>query len=482
MSSPSPSPPFERFRVKSVEPIANSTAAQRRAVLEACGCNLFRVPASMVAIDLLTDSGTGSMSAAQWAAMMQGDESYAGSASYFRLVQTLTRHFGYSNVLPTHQGRAAERLLVETVIGAGGASGAGLIVPSNAHFDTTRHMIEDSGAATVDLLCRGGDDPDLDAPFKGDMDVEALTRLLKSRGDDVPFVMLTVTCNSNGGQPVSLSNMHAIREACDRFGKMLILDACRFAENAWFISQREPGQARREVGEIAREIFDLSDGVAMSTRKDGLCNVGGLLLLRDDDLHRRACRACVLTRGFQMTYGSLPGRDLEAIAVGLTEVLNENYLAQRAAMIARLAGTLEEGGVQIVRPAGGHAVFIDAEEFLSQKSEVRGQTSALDTDSPSGHSLACAIYEECGVRCTAIGSALRRNARPIDLVRLAIPRRLHTQAQMDYVAASIIALRRRATQIARRPLPHDLDPLPAANPSLRAPLLQTSAGSPQDLT
>jgi tryptophanase len=447
----SPTPTFEPFRPKSVEAIHTTTLAQRRSVLEACGWNLFRVPASMVSIDLLTDSGTGPMSAAQWAAMMQGDESYAGSSSYFRLVETLTRHLGYSNVLPTHQGRMAERLLVETIIGAGGASGAGLIVPSNAHFDTTRHMIESSGAAATNLLRAGGRHPDTHEPFKGDMDIDDLTRLLKSRGGDVPFVMLTVTCNSNGGQPVSLANMRAVRDVCDRFGKLLVLDACRFAENAWFIRQREHGQSTRGVAEIAREMFDLSDAVAMSTRKDGLCNVGGLLLLRDDDLHRRACRLCVLTQGFQMTYGSLPGRDLDAIAVGLTEVMDEGYLSQRAEMISRLASALEAGGVKIVRPVGGHAAFIDAEEFLGGRLAVGGE-------SPAGHSLACAIYEHCGVRCTSIGSVLRRDRQPIELVRLAFPRRLHTQAQLEYVAESIIALRRAAHTIQMRPLPHDLDP------------------------
>jgi len=451
-------PSFEPFRAKSVEAIRTSTPTERRSVLEVCGWNLFRVPASMVSIDLLTDSGTGPMSAAQWAAMMRGDESYAGSASYFRLLETLARVFGYRNALPTHQGRTAERLLVETIIGAGGASGAGLIVPSNAHFDTTRHMIEGSGAAATNLLGAIGYDADSDDPFKGDMDIGALTRLLKARGGDVPFVMLTVTCNSNGGQPVSLANMHAVREVCDRFGKLLVLDACRFAENAWFIRQREAGQSSRGVHEIAREMFDLSDGVAMSTRKDGLCNVGGLLLLRDDDLHRRACRLCVLTQGFHMTYGSLPGRDLEAIAVGLTEVVDENYLAHRGEMIARLAARLNAGGVKTVMPAGGHAVFIDAEGFL-RKSLVIDQRSAAEVDSSCGHSLACAIYEECGVRCTAIGSVLRRDGRPIDLVRLAIPRRLHTQAQLDFVSESIVALRRKADAIAMRPLPHDLEPV-----------------------
>jgi len=456
-----------------------TTAAQRRAMLEACGWNLFRVPADMVAIDLLTDSGTGTMSSAQWSAMMRADESYAGSASFHRLAETLARLTGFTNVLPTHQGRVAERLLVETVIGEERGCGAGLVVPNNAHFDTTRRMIEASGARAIDLLCAGGDDPDLHAPFKGDMDVEALERLLRQRADDVPFVMLTLTCNSNGGQPVSLANLHAVRNVCDRYGTMLALDACRFAENAWMIRERElaagagpdsDAAPRASVPHIVREIFDLADAVAMSTRKDGLCNCGGLLLLRDDRLHRRACSLCVLTRGFQMTYGSLPGRDLEAMAVGLEEVMDHAYLAQRAGEIARLAEALERGGVKIVRPAGGHAVFIDAEHFcphLAQASTARCGTAATSS-ARAGHALACAIYESAGIRCTPIGTALmQRDARnagagqPSDLVRLAIPRRRYSRTQLDEVAAAIIALHAEAKRIEPRPMPHDLDQVPA---------------------
>ncbi|HVP74075.1 MAG TPA: tryptophanase [Phycisphaerales bacterium] len=464
--TPPPSPPFEPFRFKSVEPIRLTTAFERRGLLDACGWNLFRVPSDAVMIDLLTDSGTGAMSSAQWSAMMRGDESYAGSASSTRLVETLTRITGIGHVLPTHQGRVAERLLVETIIGdpsarnPRGGAGAGMVVPNNAHFDTTRHMIEASGAEALNLLARAGTDPDNDAPFKGDIDIAALEKLLNTRGDDVPFIMLTVTCNSNGGQPVSLANMRAVRNLCDAFAKPLILDACRFAENAFLIKQREANQSHRSVAAIVREMFDLCDGVAMSTRKDGLCNVGGLLLLRDENLHRRACRLCVLTQGFQMTYGSLPGRDLEAIAVGMQEVMNETYLAQRGAMIAHFAQTLERGGVKIVRPAGGHAVFIDAGAFCPH------------LDDNAAHALACAIYEHAGVRGTPIGSALvnRASGAAPQLVRLAVPRRTYSQAHLQYAAASICELKRQASSIKPRSLPHDLDPQQQHQQNARAPL------------
>jgi tryptophanase len=437
--------------------------SERRHALASGAFDLFRIPSDLVAIDLLTDSGTGAMSSAQWAAMMRGDESYAGSASYLRLVEVLSRITGIAHVLPVHQGRVAERLLVDTIIGRPGnpyaGGGNGLIVPNNAHFDTTRHMIESSGAEAHNLLAPGGNDPENAAAFKGDMDLAALERLLKSRGDDVPFIMLTLTCNSNGGQPVSLANMQAVRDLCDRFSKPLILDACRFAENAWFIRQLEAGQSERSVLSIAREMFDLSDGVAMSTRKDGLCNVGGLLLLRDEALHRRACSLCVLTQGFTMTYGSLPARDLEAMAIGLQEVMDESYLANRAAMIANLAQRLEEGRVTTVRPPGGHAVFLDAEDFCPHLMRERGG-AVPPAAGAIGHALACAIFEHTGVRCAPIGSVLvsPRTGKPLEMVRLAIPRRTHTQAQLDFVAASIVELKRSAASIALRAAARPITP------------------------
>ncbi len=452
LSSFTPTPvetplPFEPFRAKMVEPIRPTTSAERRNALCAVEFDLFRLPSEVVSIDLLTDSGTGAMSSAQWAAMMRGDESYAGSASFRRLADAVARVTGFGNVLPTHQGRVAERLLVESLIGVGDAHhpqpGAGMIVPNNAHFDTTRHMIEASGAEARTLLPRIGLDPHHDAPFKGDIDLAALGQLLNTRGESVPFVMLTVTCNSNGGQPVSMANIRAVRDICDAFSKPLILDACRFAENACFIQQREAGQSSRSVQAIAREMFDLADGVAMSTRKDVLCNVGGLLLLRDDRHHQEAARRCVLTRGFTMSYGSLPARDLEAIAVGLHEAVDDAYLVQRSAMIARMGRTLERGGVHIVQPTGGHAIFIDAAAFCPHLRE-----------DDASHSLACAIYEYAGVRCTSIGSAMidpRTGAAP-QLVRLAIPRRLYNESHLQFAAGAIVELRKGSQHIAARTL------------------------------
>lgn len=436
-----PMPPrlLEPYRVKTVEPIAITSRHERRHYLEQAQYNLFRIPADRVTIDLITDSGTGAMSSRQWSAMMRGDESYAGSASFHRLVEAVERITGISHVLPTHQGRVSERLLVEAIIGSPG-SGSGYIVPNNAHFDTTRLMIERSGAQTINLLLPGADDPHDISPFKGDMDPRKLEQLLRERADDVPFVMLTVTCNSNGGQPVSLSNMKAIRGLCDHFGKMLILDACRYAENAWFIRTRAPevGQRDRSVAAIVREMFDLSDGAVMSTRKDALCNTGGLLLLREEHFFRKACSLCVMTDGFQMTYGSLPARDLEAIAVGMDEVMDELYLATRIGQIERLASRLTSAGVALVQPVGGHAVYLDAHAFCPH----------IGREDHPAHALACAIYEHGGVRCTRIGSVLKdADGRPMELVRLAIPRRTYTQSHMDYVADVIVDLKAKVHEI-----------------------------------
>ena len=420
-------------------------------------------------IDLLTDSGTGVMSANQWAAMMRGDESYAGSMSYHRLANVVREVTGMPHMLPVHQGRVAERLLVEAVIGKA-PSGNGMVVPNNAHFDTTRSMIESSGAETVNLveMRHGGTKArereiksshssnvrlsDTSCVFMGDIDPAALEGLLQGRGDDVPFVMMTITCNSNGGQPVSLENLRDVREICDRHRKMLILDACRFAENAWFIQQgNQQSTARSQlkadsrklkaipsIASIVRQIFDLVDGAVMSTRKDALCNVGGLLLLRDEHFYRKACNLCVLTDGFQMTYGTLPGRDLEALAVGLQEALDDTYLSARIEAVHRLAGDLSRAGLGVIQPTGGHAVFIDAEDFCPHLS--RAQSPA--------HALACAIYEHTGIRCTRIGTILKNDrGEPKEIVRLAIPRRRYSLAQMEYIATSIIDLKSRAHEI-----------------------------------
>jgi tryptophanase len=426
---------IEPFRIKTVEPIRMTTVAERREFLRGAGYNLFRIPAEDVIIDLLTDSGTGAMSSGQWAGVMRGDESYAGASSYYHFLETIETVTGFSNVLPVHQGRAAERILVEVCIGPG-HSGQGLVVPNNAHFDTTRANIEHSGSAATDLLTEEGRSITVPSPFKGNMDVAALERLLDERGDDVPFVMLTITCNSNGGQPVSLRNLRAVRARCDRAGKPLILDAARFAENAWFIKQREPGQRARDVSRIVREIFDLADGATISAKKDGLVNIGGVLLLRDDALFRRASNLLILTEGF-VTYGGLAGRDLEAMAVGLREVLDEDYLRYRVGSVAYLGDRLREGGVAIMEPPGGHAIYIDAAAFCPH----------LPRSQFPGHAVACGLYELGGVRACEIGSLMMGEHAVMELVRLAIPRRTYTQSHIDYVVEVILALKAQAREL-----------------------------------
>ncbi|MCI0674196.1 MAG: tryptophanase [Phycisphaerales bacterium] len=428
---------FEPYRINTVEPIRISTRQERRRWLQEVEFNLFRLPAERVMIDLITDSGTGAMSSAQWSAMMRGDESYAGSASYQRLKEVCNDAFGIGNVIPTHQGRVSERLLVETIIGAPHA-GRGMIVPNNAHFDTTRRMIEQSGAQAVNVLCMGGEGASVIAPFKGNVDLRQLEELLCERGEDVPFVMVTVTCNSNGGQPVSLENLRGVRKLCNRFGKMLFLDGCRFAENAWLIKEREARERDRGVRQIVREMFDLSDGAAMSARKDGLCNCGGLLLVRDEALYQKACGLCVLTQGFQASYGGVAGRDMEAMAVGVQEAMDESHLSCRVRGIARMEQRLIDAGVPVVRPAGGHAIYLDAEEFCGH----------LTPGDHPAQSLVCALYEHGGIRASRIGSVLRNErGQLLELVRLAIPRRVYTPAHLDYVVEVIIELRERVSAI-----------------------------------
>jgi tryptophanase len=426
---------IEPFRIKSVEPIHFTTRQQRLEYLRAADYNLFRIPAEHVLIDLLTDSGTGAMSSEQWAGIMRGDESYAGAQSYFRFEQALERLTGMRNVLPTHQGRASERLLVEALIGPGHA-GRGLVVPNNAHFDTTRANVEHSGAEAIDLLTADGSQAHVPAPFKGNMDVDKLESLLSTRADDVPFVMMTVTCNSNGGQPVSLENLRAVRAVCDRYGKQLFLDAARFAENAWFIRTREPGQEGRSVESIVRETFDLSDGATISAKKDGIVNIGGVLLIRDDDAFRRASNLLILTEGF-VTYGGLAGRDLEAIAIGFEEVLHEDYLHYRIRSVEYLGERLLDGGIEIMQPPGGHAIYIDASAFCPH----------IPKNEFPAHALACALYEHGGIRSCEIGSVMMGEHAVMELVRLAIPRRVYTQSHMDYVVEVALDLKQRSEEI-----------------------------------
>ena len=419
---------IEPFRIKSTEPIRMTTAAERCEALGRAGYNLFRIPATDVIIDLLTDSGTGAMSSGQWAGIMRGDESYAGAHSYYRFLEVVEELTGFRNVLPTHQGRASERILVEAIIGTAPA-GREMVVPNNAHFDTTRANIEHSGADAIDLLTPQGREPTTAAPFKGDMDIERLERLLSERAADVPMVMMTITCNSNGGQPVSLANLEAVRAICDQYDKPLIIDGARFAENAWFIKQRVEGYADASVASIARRQFDLCDGAAISAKKDGLVNIGGILLLRDDALFQKASNLLILTEGF-VTYGGLAGRDLEAMAVGLQEVLDEDYLRYRIRSTEYLGERLRDGGVAIVEPPGGHAVYIDAAAFCPH----------IPRERFPGQAVACGLYELGGVRSCEIGSVMLGEHATAELVRLAIPRRTYTQSHIDYVIEVVLEL------------------------------------------
>jgi tryptophanase len=410
---------IEPFRIKSVEPIRMTTRERREAVLREAGYNLFRVHADDVIIDLLTDSGTGAMSSEQWAGIMRGDESYAGSPSFYRFQERLQQVTGFEHILPTHQGRASERILFELV------GGPGKVIPNNAHFDTTRANIEHSGAKAVDLPVAEASDPARPHPFKGNLDVAALERLIAEVGRErIPLVMVTVTNNSGGGQPVSLGNLRAVRAVCDRHGLPLFLDACRFAENAWFIRLREPGQSGRAVRDIVREMFDLADGATISAKKDGLVNIGGLLLLRDPALLYRASNLLILTEGF-VTYGGLAGRDLEAMAQGFEEVLHEDYLGYRVRSVEYVGEGLVAAGIPIVQPPGGHAVYIDAAALCPHIPRAQFP----------GQAVVCALYRIGGVRAVEIGSAMFGERPPpaLELVRLAMPRRVYTQSHMDYV-------------------------------------------------
>jgi tryptophanase len=413
----------EPFRIHAVEPLRMTTEEERRAALVDAGYNLFGLRSEDVLIDLLTDSGTGAMSRDQWAGIQRGDESYAGSPSWFRFRDAVQELFPFRHVIPTHQGRAAEKILFTSI------AGPGTTVPNNTHFDTTRANVEATGAEAIDLVIPEGLDPCSLHPFKGNMDLARLDALLAERAANVPVVFVTVTNNSGGGQPVSLENLRGVRSVCDAHAVPLFLDACRFAENAWFIHEREPGQDRRDVRDIVRDMAALADGMTMSAKKDGLANIGGWLALDDDDLAERCRNLLILTEGFP-TYGGLAGRDLEAIAQGLHEVVDHDYLRYRIRSTAYLGDALVNAGVPVVQPIGGHAVYLDARALLPHVRPLHYP----------GQALAVALYEAGGVRGCEIGTVMfglrpdgSEQPAALDLVRLAIPRRTYTQSHVDYV-------------------------------------------------
>jgi tyrosine phenol-lyase len=431
---------IEPFRIKVVEPIRMTTREERLARLEEAGYNVFLLDAEDVLLDLLTDSGTSAMSAQQWGALMRGDESYAGSPSFFRFEAVVRDIFGFEQVIPTHQGRAAERILFSTVCRPGD------VVPNNTHFDTTRANIEATGARAVDLPVPEGLRPAEPHPFKGNMDVERLRAVIAEVGAGrIPLVMLTVTNNTGGGQPVSLANVRAVSDVCRSHGIPLYLDACRFAENAYLIKLREEGQETRSVKDIAREMFSWADGCTMSAKKDGLANIGGFLATDDARLAQRERDLLILTEGFP-TYGGLAGRDLEAIAVGLEEVLHEDYLEYRLASVRYLGEHVAAEGVPIMQPPGGHAIYLDAAAFLPHVPPPR----------LPGQTLVAELYVEGGIRAVEVGTVMfgrhdpetgEETAARMELVRLAVPRRVYTQSHVDYVVEAIVSVWRRRERL-----------------------------------
>lgn len=421
---------IEPFRIKAVEPIKFTTESEREHILADAGYNPFLIKAEDIIIDLLTDSGTSAMSAKQWAGIMDGDESYAGSRSFYRFEEMVKLITGMKYVIPTHQGRAAEKILF-SIVGQ-----EGKFIPNNTHFDTTRANIEFSGANAVDLLNEDGKRPEVIADFKGNMDVEKLREFIEATGvEQIPMVMITVTNNSGGGQPVSMQNVKDVRAVCDQYGLPLFIDACRFAENAYFIKKREQGYADRSILSICQEMFSYADGMTMSAKKDALVNIGGFLAMNNENLAMQCRNVLIVTEGFP-TYGGLAGRDLEAIAQGLEEILDEDYLHYRIRSVEYLGDKLIEAGVPIMRPTGGHAIYLDAKNFCPH----------IPVEQYPGQSVAIALYQKGGVRACEIGSVMfgkyDENGKLVpaamELVRLAIPRRVYTQSHIDYVAEVII--------------------------------------------
>jgi tryptophanase len=436
---------IEPFRIHSVEPLRLTTRAQRDAAIEEAGFNVFNLHSNDVLIDLLTDSGTGAMSRDQWAAIQHGDESYAGSPSWFRFEAAVKNLFPFRHVIPTHQGRAAEKILF-SVLGAPGTT-----IPNNTHFDTTRANVEASGATALDMVISEGHDASAMHPFKGNIDLEVLESFLAVHAGEVPVVMLTITNNSGGGQPVSLANIRGASEICHRYGVPLFLDACRFAENAWFIHEREEGQGHREVADIVREIASLADGMTMSAKKDPFGNIGGWLALNDDALAEACRNVLILTEGFP-TYGGLAGRDLEALAQGLSEAVSPDYLRYRIGSTAYLGDALDAAGVPVVKPIGGHAVYLDARALLPHIAPLEYP----------GLSLAVALYVMGGVRTCEIGTVMfgrqtdgSEIPAAMELVRLAIPRRTYTQSHIDYVIEVVTTVARDASSLRGYTMTHE---------------------------
>lgn len=430
---------IEPFRIKSVEPIHFTTPEQRTEILQAACYNPFLIPSRDVIIDLLTDSGTSAMSSAQWAGIMIGDESYAGSPSFFRFEETVRGITGMPRVIPTHQGRASEKILFNIT------GGPGKVFLSNTLFDTTRANIEFSGSEGIDLICPEGLHPSVPAPFKGNIDLDRLeAEILRIGADRIPMVIITVTNNSGGGQPVSMANIRAASQLCRQHGIPLFIDACRFAENAWFIKMREDGYADVAVPEIVREMFSYADGCTMSAKKDAFANIGGFLAMHDEALAQQCRNLLIITEGFP-TYGGLAGRDLEAIAIGLQEVMEEPYLRYRTRTTEYLTQKLIDAGVPVMQPAGGHAVYLDAKAFLPH----------IPVDQYPGQALVCALYLQGGIRTVEIGSLMFGKyaddgslvPATLELVRLAIPRRVYTQSHIDYVAEVIIDTYQERNQI-----------------------------------
>jgi len=413
---------IEPFRIKSVEPIKMTTREQREEYITVANYNLFSLHADLVLIDLLTDSGTSAMSSEQWAGILRGDESYAGSKSFYKFHRAVSELMPFEHIIPTHQGRAAEKILF-SVIG-----GEGKKIPNNTHFDTTRANVEYSGAEAVDLVIEEGKDPQKLHPFKGNMDIEKLEKFInENKVENIPCVMMTITNNSGGGQPVSMQNIREVNSVCKKYNLPLIIDACRFAENAYFIKLREEGYADKSIKDIVREMFSYADGCTMSAKKDAFVNIGGYLCLNNNDWASEARNLLIITEGFP-TYGGLAGRDLEAIAIGLEEITHEDYLQYRLRSTEYLGEKINAEGVPIVLPVGGHAVYIDAKAMLPH----------IPTEQFPGQSLAVELYLEGGIRGCEIGTVMFGDAAQMELVRLAIPRRVYTQSHIDYVIEVII--------------------------------------------